>query len=829
MKRSLVASSEGIKRAKVALKRQSLTQKALAEEFAIASWTTVSKFFNGKPVDRHLFLEICERLDLDWQDIAAPFLAEEQEEKEISAEISPELAAIQRNSLCARVALDPYILPRINRQDLLKDCLTAIRRGVVEQKRRVVPILGAAGYGKSTILGSIYDELVQAGTAWVGLVRCNDLIETAETFAPEIGEKLSGVKESIVEIAVRLHSQHGRGVLLIDTLDLVLEKRLVPVLRNILLRLLECGTTVVFTCRDADFRDFFEPYHESFAGFHESIERCQVPNFNTEEVREAARAFCQIELKQTPAGATNFAQKIVSLSTDSKSLADITCNPLLLALLCKLFGEDGNVPEDLTVSQLYQMYWDLRIAISRKPRADSRRIGMAKKNLCLGLAALMYHASEERLRDFVYETQLELDEVEFLAYEELFSDGVLQELGADRVSFFHQTFLEYAIARYFVSTPEGEIHKQQILNHLQQQQNAYAQYFIWSVIRQLLNLVNVEEFHHIANSLEIEKLSPFRTLVFASVSRIEPESANVLLKLLPHALQLGDAYQEILLVAAAGAPNRHIETVWLVVLELLRETQQTLINKAAEVAGELLARVPTPNINPMEQALTAVINRDVQANSNTNDIGTKAFGTLMKNYIKTPKIWQKGVDENVLNSLKASYFSFGGNARAYVLQLYCMPDIPMALQKEILMLIITQPVSEIGKEKENAIELLQRLLPDLIASGNSIFGNSWLEALYAQLPKGWDVIQATAVGHQAVHQPELLAVLINKLLQKNYSPDDTQHLRRHYIAVTEAIKTGASSSVASILLDKSLIDIPNNRLSTISSMIREIVNQADKT
>jgi DNA-binding Xre family transcriptional regulator len=78
MARSLVASPEGIEKARQALRRRSLTQKALAYEIAIASWATVSKFFNCKPIDRSIFLEICESLDLDWQDIVAPFLEEEE-------------------------------------------------------------------------------------------------------------------------------------------------------------------------------------------------------------------------------------------------------------------------------------------------------------------------------------------------------------------------------------------------------------------------------------------------------------------------------------------------------------------------------------------------------------------------------------------------------------------------------------------------------------------------------------------------------------------------------------------------------------------------------
>jgi DNA-binding Xre family transcriptional regulator len=76
-KRSLVASGAGIKLAKQALERKSLTQKALKAE-VILSWSTVNNFFNQKPIDRINFEEICTFLDLDWHDIVAPFAEKEE-------------------------------------------------------------------------------------------------------------------------------------------------------------------------------------------------------------------------------------------------------------------------------------------------------------------------------------------------------------------------------------------------------------------------------------------------------------------------------------------------------------------------------------------------------------------------------------------------------------------------------------------------------------------------------------------------------------------------------------------------------------------------------
>jgi len=77
--RSLVASEAGIKRAKQALERRSLTQRALSEEVHLA-WSTVNNFFNGRPIYRTNFGEICRYLDIDWRDIVASSSEVESEE-----------------------------------------------------------------------------------------------------------------------------------------------------------------------------------------------------------------------------------------------------------------------------------------------------------------------------------------------------------------------------------------------------------------------------------------------------------------------------------------------------------------------------------------------------------------------------------------------------------------------------------------------------------------------------------------------------------------------------------------------------------------------------
>ena len=70
MGRSLKVAPQHINTVKLALKRQGFpSQTALREEVGLAR-STVSNFLNGKPIDRLNFIELCEKLALDWQDIA---------------------------------------------------------------------------------------------------------------------------------------------------------------------------------------------------------------------------------------------------------------------------------------------------------------------------------------------------------------------------------------------------------------------------------------------------------------------------------------------------------------------------------------------------------------------------------------------------------------------------------------------------------------------------------------------------------------------------------------------------------------------------------------
>ncbi|BBD57836.1 hypothetical protein NIES2109_06040 [Nostoc sp. HK-01] len=70
VKRSLQASLKGIQEAKRAFARKGWTQDNLAGEINIKTRQPIWRFFSGRPVERHTFIEICAVLELNWREIA---------------------------------------------------------------------------------------------------------------------------------------------------------------------------------------------------------------------------------------------------------------------------------------------------------------------------------------------------------------------------------------------------------------------------------------------------------------------------------------------------------------------------------------------------------------------------------------------------------------------------------------------------------------------------------------------------------------------------------------------------------------------------------------
>ena len=137
-KRSLQVRTECIEQVKLALARNGyFSQKDLATETEI-SLSTVSNFLNGKPVSREYFHELCDRLNLNWQDIT---------------DLAP-------------ATLPTPQPPTPNTQPLKQDWgeaidvsefygrtteLTTLQQWIIADKCRLIALLGMGGIGKTAL------------------------------------------------------------------------------------------------------------------------------------------------------------------------------------------------------------------------------------------------------------------------------------------------------------------------------------------------------------------------------------------------------------------------------------------------------------------------------------------------------------------------------------------------------------------------------------------------------------------------------------------------------------------------------------------------------
>lgn len=185
-KRSLKASQDGIVRAKRAFDLRGWTQEYLAAEVGLQTRQSVWKFFSGRPVERHIFIDICFTLDLDWEDIVdrSAFISEASEPRPDQAKdfAQPKttsdltearshlvtLAQTQCQLLelpldlhqpitLAQIYTDAYLRP----YQRLGTSVAAARvpaRAAVQPHSRML-VLGGPGAGKTTLLQHLALEL----------------------------------------------------------------------------------------------------------------------------------------------------------------------------------------------------------------------------------------------------------------------------------------------------------------------------------------------------------------------------------------------------------------------------------------------------------------------------------------------------------------------------------------------------------------------------------------------------------------------------------------------------------------------------------------------
>jgi predicted NACHT family NTPase len=503
VERSLRASPEGIKAAKTAVIGFRLTQQQLADALGVTR-QPVNKFFNGKPVACELFVRICERLQLDdWQVIAQKDdeLEVEQSRNEgcdIDALVQEIREKVKPNirERCGKMRVLDMNQPieltgergiytnvnilekitgrrRLDIAELLQSCdaddferfglnkVTEKRVPGLEAVQRYskLMVLGKPGAGKTTFLKYLamqcIEEQFQANRVPL-FITLKDFAEAPKqpNVLEYIAQQLLGCGVTDASTKAEQLLRQSRALVLLDGLDEVREEDTKRVLRQMREVSEQFHTNqFVITCRIAAKDYTFERFTE-----------VEMADFDLKQIAIFAQNWFRLS---DPVKADRFIQKL----KENKPIQELVTNPLLLTLLCLVFGETADFPANR--SELYKegldvllKKWDAKRNIERYQVYKNLSL-QRKEDLLSQIALITFEQKdyffkqkivEAYIADFIRNLRdadpnpdvLRLDSEAVLKSIEA-QHGLLVERAKGIYSFSHLTFQEYFTARGIVA------------------------------------------------------------------------------------------------------------------------------------------------------------------------------------------------------------------------------------------------------------------------------------------------------------------------------------------------------------------------------------------
>jgi len=525
VRRSLQASKVGSEKAKKAFKSKSWTQEYLASQVGIGTRQPIWKFFAGKPIERHIFMDICLRLALDWEEIAElstqnPPTVKEQDRDNHSDiytlvqvvrsrrcdKIQAQCGTIRLLNIAQLIELnDIYVSVNIlealpsqnwvdvsNLQGFSSEEFDSLDWGHISQER--VPalkavntysklmVLGKPGSGKTTFLQHVAMKCNQGELLPDRIpifIRLRDLAEDASDagnfsllcyIRQELGR--SDISEQQVETLL----DHGKALILLDGLDEVQAEDRSTVLKQIHKLSKEYyKNQLIITCRLATQQYQFEGFTDiEIADF----DQCQIEAF-------AQKWFVTVARNSREKGLAKAAQFMQKLQLpENRQIRELAGTPLLLHLNCSVFQAKSNFPAKR--ADLYKQGLDVLLVRWDKARGIKRdeiyrQLSLPHKlKLLSQIAAITFeqgrclfpqHSVHQYIADYLRTlptAQTDPEELQLNSEAVLKSiesqHGLLVERARGVYSFSHLAFQEYLAARNIVASSDRQTLEEKLLN-----------------------------------------------------------------------------------------------------------------------------------------------------------------------------------------------------------------------------------------------------------------------------------------------------------------------------------------------------------------------------
>jgi predicted NACHT family NTPase len=526
MERGLRASAPGLVAVKRTLKIKGWTQDYLAG-CAGCTRQTIGNFLTGKPIEKRIFNAICQELDLEWSHISElesieksdrlPNLDELVETVRINIYDSIQikcgsmrvldmtqpidLTAIYTNvnileKITGRQRLEyQELMQSLSLEDFDRFSLSGVQQARISaldaiDKYAKLMILGKPGAGKTTFLKYIALQCIEGIfkphliPLFITLKDFADIdkqpslldyiIQIFKSYSIEPDTKVKkGLWDSVVygsDTPVEFLLRHGRFAILLDGLDEVREADSSRILQQIQGFSDQFAKNLfAITCRIAAREYTFEKFTE-----------VEVADFDDGQITTFTQQW--FKTKNDPIKAKYFIEKL----KQEPGIREMASSPILLTLLCLVFGESGSFPSNR--SELYEegldvllKKWDAKRNIQRDrvyqklslKRKEDLLSQIAWDTFDQGKYFFKQKEAERYITQYIRnlpdanteEDALQLDSEAILKSIEA-QHSLFVERARGIYSFSHLTFHEYFAARKIVSSADSDVWIQKVAKYV---------------------------------------------------------------------------------------------------------------------------------------------------------------------------------------------------------------------------------------------------------------------------------------------------------------------------------------------------------------------------